>query len=210
MAQVNVIGRITADLELKTSEKSNPYVRFDIAENIGSRQTLHTQYFQVCAWGEDANRLMKAHAKKGSLIWVTGSLELEPYTKRDGISIDKRMKILLDTVPLKVMDALDRLAGKKIFLFVTCGIEPSEEYKRLIERKIEPFLPDECDYCGILLCRGQIAEEVLSKIQRQFAQQPDDPAIKKMISEAKLSEGHPDETDAENAVRFIREKLDSF
>lgn len=108
------------------------------------------------------------------------------------------------------MDALDRLAGKKIFLFVTCGIEPSEEYKRLIERKIEPFLPDECDYCGILLCRGQIAEEVLSKIQRQFAQQPDDPAIKKMISEAKLSEGHPDETDAENAVRFIREKLDSF
>ncbi len=84
MAQVNVIGRITADLELKTSEKSNPYVRFDIAENIGSRQTLHTQYFQVCAWGEDANRLMKAHAKKGSLIWVTGSLELEPYTKRDG------------------------------------------------------------------------------------------------------------------------------
>ena len=104
------------------------------------------------------------------------------------------------TVPLKVMDALDRLAGKKIFLFVTCGIEPSEEYKRLIERKIEPFLPDECDYCGILL----------SKIQRQFAQQPDDPAIKKMISEAKLSEGHPDETDAENAVRFIREKLDSF
>lgn len=114
------------------------------------------------------------------------------------------------TVPLKVMDALDRLAGKKIFLFVTCGIEPSEEYKRLIERKIEPFLPDECDYCGILLCRGQIAEEVLSKIQRQFAQQPDDPAIKKMISESKLSEGHPDETDAENAVRFIREKLDSF
>lgn len=96
MAQVNVIGRITADLELKTSEKNNPYVRFDIAENVGSRQNLHTQYFQVCAWGEDATRLVKARAKKGSLIWVTGSLELEPYTKRDGITIDKRMKILLD------------------------------------------------------------------------------------------------------------------
>ena len=40
MAQVNVIGRITADLELKTSEKSNPYVRFDIAENIGSRPNI--------------------------------------------------------------------------------------------------------------------------------------------------------------------------
>lgn len=96
MAQVFVIGRITADLELKTSEKNNPYVRFDIAENIGSCQNLHTQYFQICAWGEDAVRLMKAHAKKGSFIWVTGSLELEPYTKRDGVTVDKRMKILLD------------------------------------------------------------------------------------------------------------------
>ncbi len=96
MAQIHVIGRITADLELKTSERNNPYVRFDIAENIGSRQNLHTQYFQICAWGEDANRLMKARAKKGSLIWVTGSLELEPYTKRDGVTIDKRMKVLLD------------------------------------------------------------------------------------------------------------------
>ena len=35
MAQVFVIGRITADLEPKTSEKNNLYVRFDIAENIG-------------------------------------------------------------------------------------------------------------------------------------------------------------------------------
>lgn len=96
MAQVYVIGRITADLELKTSERNNPYVRFDIAENIGSRQNLHTQYFQICAWGEDATRLMKARAKKGSLIWVAGSLELEPYTKRDGVTIDKRMKVLLD------------------------------------------------------------------------------------------------------------------
>lgn len=78
MAQVNVIGRITADLELKTSEKSNPYVRFDIAENIGSRQTLHTQYFQVCAWGEDANRLMKAHAKKGSLNHLSTTREQSP------------------------------------------------------------------------------------------------------------------------------------
>ena len=96
MAQVYVIGRITADLELKTSEKNNSYVRFDIAENIGSRQNLHTQYFQICAWGEDAGRLIKARAKKGSLIWVAGSLELETYTKRDGVTVDKRMKILLD------------------------------------------------------------------------------------------------------------------
>lgn len=96
MAQIIVIGRITSDLELKTSEKSNSYVRFDIVENIGSGQNMHAQYFQVCAWNEDAQRLVNAKVKQGSLVWVAGSLELEPYTKRDGITIDKRMKIMLD------------------------------------------------------------------------------------------------------------------
>lgn len=37
MAQVYVIGRITADLEMKTSSNGNTYVRFDIAETIGNK-----------------------------------------------------------------------------------------------------------------------------------------------------------------------------
>ena len=31
-----------------------------------------------------------------SLIWISGALELEAFTKKDGKSKDKRMKILLD------------------------------------------------------------------------------------------------------------------
>lgn len=96
MAQTYVIGRITADIEVKTSANGNPYVRFDVAETIGSKEHSRTQYFQVCAWSDDVQRLVKAHAKKGSLIWVSGSLELETFTKRDGVTTDKRMKILLD------------------------------------------------------------------------------------------------------------------
>ena len=96
MAQVNVIGRITADLEPKTSEKNNLYVRFDIAENIGGKEHRRTQYLQICAMGDDAERLVRARVKKGSLIWVSGSLELEVYTRRDGVTTDKRLKVLLD------------------------------------------------------------------------------------------------------------------
>lgn len=96
MAQAFVIGRITADLEMKTSANGNPYVRFDIAENVASRANSRPQYFQIGAWGDDAKRLVKARAKKGSLVWISGSLEMESYTKRDGITTDKRMKILLD------------------------------------------------------------------------------------------------------------------
>lgn len=50
MAQTIVIGRITADLEMKTSANGNPYVRFDLVENIGSKENSRPQYFQICAW----------------------------------------------------------------------------------------------------------------------------------------------------------------
>ena len=96
MAQTYVIGRVTADLELKTSINRHPYVRFDIAETIGGKGHERTQYLQVCAMGGDAERLVRARVKKGSLIWVSGSLELEVYTRRDGVTTDKRLKVLLD------------------------------------------------------------------------------------------------------------------
>lgn len=64
MAQVYVIGRVTADLELKTSQNDKPYIRFSFAENIGSHDRARTQYYQVWAWGEDAERLVKANVCK--------------------------------------------------------------------------------------------------------------------------------------------------
>ena len=96
MAQAYVIGRVTADFELKLSIHKHPYVRFDIAETIGSKGHERTQYLQVCAMGGDAERLVRARVKKGSLIWVSGSLELEIFTRRDDITTDKRLKVLLD------------------------------------------------------------------------------------------------------------------
>ena len=111
MAQTYVIGRVTADLERKISINQHPYVRFDIAENIGGRGHSRTQYFQICAMGGDADRLIRARVKKGSLIWVSGSLELEIFTGKDGSTTDKRLKILLDNwgfVPVTNKDVLEQ------------------------------------------------------------------------------------------------------
>lgn len=96
MAQIYVIGRITSDIEVKSSQKGNDYVRFDIAENIGSKDRSRTQYFQVWAFNENARKLIASKTKKGSLVAVSGSVELETYTKQDGLTIDKRLKIYLN------------------------------------------------------------------------------------------------------------------
>ena len=96
MAQIHVIGRITADLELKYGQSKNPYVRFNLAENIGSKGRARVQYYQVWAWNEDAIRLVNSKVKKGSLVCISGTLELEIYTKQDGFTTDKRMKVSLN------------------------------------------------------------------------------------------------------------------
>lgn len=96
MSQSYTIGRVTADLELQSSANNVPYVRFSLAEKLGYGEQARTQYLQVWAWREDATRLIKRKVKKGSLLWVSGSLELETYQKQDGTTTDKRLKVTLD------------------------------------------------------------------------------------------------------------------
>ena len=96
MAQIFVIGWVTDDLELKNSQSDQHYVRFGFAENTGSKDRARTQYYQVWAWREDAERLVKAGVHKGSLLYLAGSLELENYTKKDGLTVDKRLRISLN------------------------------------------------------------------------------------------------------------------
>ena len=50
----------------------------------------------VWAWGYLAEQLKRFRVKKGSLIWASGSLELEEYVKKDGVTPDKRLKLKLN------------------------------------------------------------------------------------------------------------------
>ena len=95
MSQLYCTGRVMSDLELKTSQKSVPYLCFPIAERVGYGSSAHTQYISVWAWDAMARQLISKGVGKGSVLWVSGSLELEEYTKKDGVSHDKRLKLKL-------------------------------------------------------------------------------------------------------------------
>lgn len=96
MAKLLSFGRVTNDLELRQSARQNPYVRFGLAERIGYGERARTQFYEVWAWDQAAQRLIARSVKKGSLIWVSGSLELVDYTKKDGVTKDKQLKLRLD------------------------------------------------------------------------------------------------------------------
>ena len=90
MAQIQVIGYVDADLQLKQSQKETAYVCFQLKEHIGKGRW---QTYQVWAWGNLAARMERLGVKEGSLIWLTGSLELVDCTVKQGKEKTKLLKV---------------------------------------------------------------------------------------------------------------------
>ena len=79
---ITLTGRVTADLELQTSQNNTEYVQFNVAVNKGYGEQEHANFYQCVLFGKAAERLSKAGVKKGSLLFITGDLDLVEYTRR--------------------------------------------------------------------------------------------------------------------------------
>lgn len=95
MGQLNVIGWVSSELIEGTSVSQWPYLGFSLAERVGYGANVRTQFYQVWARGDLAQHLKKGGVKKGSLIWASGLMELEEYTRKDGVTRDKRLTLTL-------------------------------------------------------------------------------------------------------------------
>lgn len=96
MSQLFTTGRVITDLELKTSAQKNPYIHFTLMERVGYGDSAHAQFIHVWAWGHLAEQLKRFKVRRGSTIWVSGSLELEEFARKDGSGSDKQLKLKLN------------------------------------------------------------------------------------------------------------------
>lgn len=90
MAQINVIGYVAQDIVLKHSQERTAYVHFYVKEYIGKSRY---QAYQVWVWDNVASKLQRLRIKKGSLVWVSGSLELVDCTAKGGQGQTKMLKV---------------------------------------------------------------------------------------------------------------------
>lgn len=83
---VTTLGRVTADLELKTSQngKNTKFVQFGFAVSRGFGENSHPNFYNCLLFGDAAQRMIDAGVKKGSLLFITGEQELEEFARRDG------------------------------------------------------------------------------------------------------------------------------
>ena len=94
MIPINPIGRITNDLELKTIQSSGVnYVNFGLAVSDGYGYKQKTIFFDCSIYGDDAVRMVKAKAKKGSLIQVNGAFGVSEFPRQNDGGTGYKLKI---------------------------------------------------------------------------------------------------------------------
>lgn len=80
MNNVNLIGRLTKDIEVKTTNNGKDYCRFNLAVQRNKDET----YFINCvAWNNTA-QMMYNYLEKGRKIAVEGMLANNKYTDKSG------------------------------------------------------------------------------------------------------------------------------
>lgn len=85
MNQVNLIGNLTRDVELRYTADQKPIARFSIAVDDGYGENKKTSYIPVVVFGkqaENADRFLS----KGSKVAVVGRIQTGSYEK-DGRTV---------------------------------------------------------------------------------------------------------------------------
>ena len=83
-----IIGRITHDLELKTTQSGKTVLEFSVAVHNRKKPdgSDDVGFMKCCAWDKAATTLNQ-FVKKGHLIYLSGDLNPNNYTNKDGVSV---------------------------------------------------------------------------------------------------------------------------
>ena len=99
MASVNkviLIGCVGKDPEVRYSQKGMAVANFSVATNKKKGNEQVTQWHQVVAFNK-LGEIVSNYVKKGSRVYIEGSIDYSEYTTKDGIK-KTATKIIADSM----------------------------------------------------------------------------------------------------------------
>ena len=96
MNNITLHGTVGKDPELRYSKGGNAVLTFAVADNYGKDDKKKTTWWDIIVFGKLAENVANTIAKGTSVI-ITGRLEQEEYTKKDGTKGTAR-KLIADEV----------------------------------------------------------------------------------------------------------------
>ena len=114
----------------------------------------------------------------------------------------------LNAIPLKVMEYLDMLEGKTVFLFATVPFQPNDTVERHIHNNVLAFLPRDCDFRGLFLCGAQPSDVLIRDLNAIISHNPENTRAKHWLERCERATGHPDRIDIQNACSVLKNVLE--
>lgn len=84
MNNISLVGRLTADPELKQTPNGNDVVAFTVAVDRYVKDGEKKADFIPCVAWKTTALFIARYFRKGQFIGLTGRLETRPYTDKDG------------------------------------------------------------------------------------------------------------------------------
>lgn len=106
-----------------------------------------------------------------------------------------------------VAKLLERMDGKRVFLFGTCGFGGSQEYFDQILERVKGHLPQTAELAGAFMCQGRMGPGVRARYEAMLAKNPTDARAQALIDNFNLALAHPDAEDLKAAASLAARAL---
>ena len=106
-----------------------------------------------------------------------------------------------------VAELLERMDGKRVFLFGTCGFGGSQEYFDQIVARVAEHLPQTAELAGAFMCQGKMGPGVRARYEAMLAKDPTDARAQALIDNFDLALAHPDAEDLKAAASLVAQAL---
>ena len=109
-----------------------------------------------------------------------------------------------------VQHFLQGLAGKRVFLFGTCGFGGSDEYFAQILDRVRAYLPADAQYIGGAMCQGKMGMGVKRRYEGMLEKDPENAQARMLIDNWNKAQSHPNEDDVSRIAAAAKEALEGI
>lgn len=109
-----------------------------------------------------------------------------------------------------VQHFLQGLAGKRVFLFGTCGFGESDEYFAQILDRVRAYLPVDAQYIGGAMCQGKMGMGVKRRYEGMLEKDPENAQARMLIDNWNKAQSHPNEDDFSRIAAAAKEALEGI
>lgn len=109
-----------------------------------------------------------------------------------------------------VQHFLQGLAGKRVFLFGTCGFGESDEYFAQILERVRAYLPVDALFIGGAMCQGKMGMGVKRRYEGMLEKDPENAQARMLIDNWSKAQSHPNEDDVSRIAAAAKEALEGI